>query len=387
MTAIAKLNTTLGYYLCGFFAVSFFSIASMAQTFAPLNSVSPAAYIPFTLTNSQGSATPINLQVRIDVNSNANSTRYANDLRNVNWQDGRGNILASWLESGETNTSPTSVYWVNLGSRTIAAGGGTRTIYQVIYATKDRAMDGTITGAHPNYTGTWGQYDSGANVFTHYGGKTWTNFTMFGGAWNTTNGYLQQTSTGGVLATGPGAYVTSSVYSVNDSFVIETAFNYSLQSVARVGLIAIATDAGSELNSYRFIGQQFSSAAGHVSFLNDVKAWVSNGTYQGATSTNYTLSIQNAGGTWSGNLHAGFGLAGTVLASLADTAYTTSNSSSATAGTVGVSAAYFNGSATIGNPANFYWFRLRTFLPGGILPAVSVGAVTNIKTGFLFMPF
>jgi hypothetical protein len=42
------------------------------------------------------------------------------------------------------------------------------TIYQVIYATTATAMDGLVTGAEPNYTGTYGQYDNGANVFSNY---------------------------------------------------------------------------------------------------------------------------------------------------------------------------------------------------------------------------
>ena len=136
-------------------------------TFAP----GTKYYVAVALVNNQSTPTPANFQCRVVVNSSLYSTNLATNLANVNWQDGSGNIFASWLESGETNGSTNTVYWVNLGASTIAGSGGTLTIYYCLFDTSDNEMDGTNTGAEPNYTGTYGQHDNGTNVFAYY-----TNF-------------------------------------------------------------------------------------------------------------------------------------------------------------------------------------------------------------------
>jgi hypothetical protein len=127
---------------------------------------------------------------------------YAANLANVNWQDGVGNILNSWLESGETNTSAASVYWVNLGSLTIPANG-TLTIYQVIYGTSVTCMNGTNTGAEPLYTGTYGQYDNGATVFQtlydNFAGSSlnpnlWSTYAKGSASYSVSNGLSLTTS-------------------------------------------------------------------------------------------------------------------------------------------------------------------------------------------------
>ena len=150
------------------------------------NGNTPLYYIAVTITNNQSSSTTANMPVYVSVNSNTNSSYYASNLINVNWQDGNGNILDSWLESGETNTSTASVYWVKIPS-SITGSGGTLTIYQVIYATSATSMDGSVTGAEPKYTATYGQYDSGANVFT--------NYTNFAGT-SAPTGWTTQTNSG-----------------------------------------------------------------------------------------------------------------------------------------------------------------------------------------------
>ena len=79
--------------------------AASSSFFNTVNGNAPLYYLPVTLVNSQGSATPTNFQARVSINSNVNSIDYAPNLSNVNWQDGNGNLLNSWLESGNSNTA------------------------------------------------------------------------------------------------------------------------------------------------------------------------------------------------------------------------------------------------------------------------------------------
>ncbi|HMF30396.1 MAG TPA: hypothetical protein VKK79_03215, partial [Candidatus Lokiarchaeia archaeon] len=185
-------------------------------TFASVGGNTPLYYFPVTLANTQGSATPANLQQQITTNPSLYSAYYASNLANVNWQDGNGNILNSWLESGASSSSTTTVYWVNLGSNTIAANGGL-TIYEVVYATSVTAIDGTHTGAYPTYTGTYGQYDDGSNVFT----ALYDNFagTSLKAGWTTLSGCTPTVNNGVTLttsvATGAGINWNSATFSPN----------------------------------------------------------------------------------------------------------------------------------------------------------------------------
>ncbi len=91
----------------------------------------PLYSVPVTLTNSQVSPTIANFQQQITVNS-SNYTAYESaGLQNVEFTTGpnaTGTKLQAWIESGATNVSASTVYWVNLGSSTVPARG-TLTIY------------------------------------------------------------------------------------------------------------------------------------------------------------------------------------------------------------------------------------------------------------------
>jgi hypothetical protein len=233
-------------------------------------------------------------------------------------------------------------------------------------------------GEAPELSTTYGEYDDGASVFTQYGGKSWSSFTFVGGTWTASNGYLQETATGGTYVGGPTALIESTQYPNNGNYVLGMAFNYAAEADARVGIIAVATpETTPDTFGYRFIGQQNSDNAGFLSFLNDAVAWVVNNVYQGAVSTAYTMVITDAGGTWSGNLYSSYGTeTSTPVTSLASTAYTTANKEGATSGYVGISASYYSGSGTEANPINIMWFYMRAYPPNGVMPSVAFGSVS-----------
>ncbi|MGA2680194.1 MAG: DUF2341 domain-containing protein [Candidatus Bathyarchaeia archaeon] len=175
--------------------------------FLGVNSNAPLYYKPVTLTNSQSAATLKDFQQQVTIDSNANFARYASNLDNVNWQDGQGKILNSWLESGFTSASNASIYWINLGPNTVVANG-TFTIYECIYATSVNCMNGVSTGAAPTYTSTYGQYDNGANVFSFYQNFAGTNLPPI---WSKTDSYAETINNGLTVTAG-------SVYTTNTPF-------------------------------------------------------------------------------------------------------------------------------------------------------------------------
>jgi len=135
-------------------------------TFASVNGNAPLYYVAITITNSQSTATPAPFQQQITINSNNYSSYLASNLQNVNFQDGNGNIIPSWLESGNSNTSTSTIYWISLANG-IGAGSSV-TIYYCIYATSVNCFNTTNTGVAPQLTTTYAEYDDGASVFNFY---------------------------------------------------------------------------------------------------------------------------------------------------------------------------------------------------------------------------
>ena len=340
----------------------------------------PSSYVAITITNAQTSATPVPFQQRISWNPSSYTAYEASDLGNIRFYSDKAltTPLYAWLESctpSVSNTATSATAWVKLTSP-ISPNGGTVTIYMAFLST-NTSYDGVYWGEAPNLSGTYGQYDNGAYVFTQYGGASWSSFTTYEGTWDTTNGYLEQTSSAslGFSGGGPAALITSATYPNNGQYIIETAFSYGSQAVARVGLVAVAGLNVNDPLGYRLIGQQSSNGAGFVSFLNDLVAWVVNGAYAGSVDTAYTMQVVNNAGTWGGTLFSGYGIGGSALATLASTAYTAANQRGSTSGYVGVSAARFDGTNTDANPAKFQWFRLRAYPPNNVMPTASFGSL------------
>ncbi|MGC8580610.1 MAG: hypothetical protein ACP5MB_11230, partial [bacterium] len=142
-------------------------------TFASVGGNSVLAYVAITITNSQSSATPSPFQQQIKINSSNYSSYLASNLQNVNFQDGNGSILNSWLESGNSNTSTSTIYWVSLPNG--IGANSSITIYYCIYATSVNCFNTTNTGEAPQLTSTYAQYDDGANVFNNYWNFAGTN--------------------------------------------------------------------------------------------------------------------------------------------------------------------------------------------------------------------
>ncbi|HLQ21396.1 MAG TPA: hypothetical protein VK127_03705, partial [Nitrososphaerales archaeon] len=126
------------------------------------------AYVPITLTNNQGSATPATFQQKITWNPSSYSSYEASDLGNVRFcaDSACATTLNAWLESctSSCTTSATSATaWVKLISA-IAGSAGTQTVYMTFLSTSTH-FDGVYWGEAPNISGVYGANDNGANVF------------------------------------------------------------------------------------------------------------------------------------------------------------------------------------------------------------------------------
>ena len=168
------------------------------------------SYVPVTLTNNQGSATPTPFQQMVTWDPADYSTYEAANLGNVRFcaDTACQTPLYAWLEScsstcstsGSSSTSATA--WVKLTSA-IAGSGGTLTIYMVFEPTSTN-FDGNYWGEEPQLSSVYAQYDNGANVFTAYfdGNTATSNFAV-----NTNMAVSQSTG-----VTGPGGATINAIH-------------------------------------------------------------------------------------------------------------------------------------------------------------------------------
>ncbi len=345
-------------------------------------------YVVISITNAQSLATPSPFQQLVTINPSLYTSFESSDLGNIRFYNSFSNSafsgpVDSWLESASgtpANTAASATFWLNI------AGGipaNSKISVYMAFLSTGTEFDGIVSGEAPQLSTTFGLYDNGDNVFSVYGGASWTGFLAEGGGtWTTTNGYLQQTASTGGGSQGGSSYVyTGATYSSSGSYVIESMLNYpsvSSGSNPRVGLIATSTPTSGDNYGYRFIFQQSNNGAGALSFLNDLKAWVVNNGYQTSTSTNYVVSVSDNAGTWSGTLFQGNSVTSPSVTTLASTTYTSTNNQGNNIGYVGISAAVYTGSTVEANPVNVYWFRMRALPPNGAMPTIGASTVQQV---------
>jgi len=330
------------------------SVGSLQQ-FAQVSGNSVVACVPVTLTNSQTAATPTNLQQMVTVNSNNYNTYLASNLANVNWQDGNGNILNSWLESGNSNAATSSVYWVNLGSNTIAASGGTLTIYYCMYGTAVNALNTSNTGEFPTATGTYGQYDDGASVFTDYwnfaGTSVPSGLTVASG----TSGTDYTFNNGLTLLTNTARIVSTATF--NQNFVLE-GYNDLTSNPTNGWVLGLYASSG---NAYGMHTDQNPWGT----------TWYYNNGYNEISATGYAIPnyfiwqvVNNAG---------------TITTNFDSPSYsphfTATFSNGATGLPIMVGKRFDN--AFSGQAMNdvFYWLRVRNLPPSNAMPSASFGSL------------
>jgi len=320
----------------------------------------PSYYLPITLKNNQGSNTPANLPVLISINSSTYSAYEAANLSNINFQDGNGTILTSWLESGETSASATTNYWVKIPSA-IAGGGGTLTVDLVFYATNANSKDSSTTGTEPLWAGgTYGQYDSGAAVFSIY-----DNFkgSSLGAAWNVDPNTTRTVNNGLTLQSTAGAWW--GIYNnatVPVPGIVEAAM---MQPGSPTGFGAIGTNNASTTPTVGGIGFEERTANGNFELSQPIPA----GGPQGGVSAAGTRYI----------------VTGTLLSSPSSSTlqlnYGPASVSTPVAPANGYNLSLFAWGAMPAYDSTFFqWVRSRLYPPSGVVPSVSTGSVTLAPT-------
>ena len=328
-------------------------------------------YVPITITNNQSSATlnPFSQMITVDM---SNYSTYANsNLSNVFFTDSSGNILNSWLESGNSNTSTSTIFWVNLPF-SIGANSSV-TINMCFDSTTANDFNTTTIGEAPHLTSTYAQYDNGSNVFpVYFNGNTTSNWsvsseislsqttaTFTNG--NTINVIQYETNTDTTSAAEGIAYTGQSVGS---GFWISEASFASDGSSTDLGVAGL----GNTNNMIQVDTQWASSYFAESYVLNG--SGTANQNTQGGTTTafRYATLYFNSSSSFYGFIAPQF--------------YSTSGGYSGTVSSNPISTItplYFNATA-INGAASGHWIiynfgRVRAYPPNGVMPILSFGSV------------
>src|SRR5438309_799964 len=124
------------------------------------------AYVPITITNSQLTPTRAAFQQLVKVDSAAYADWEAPNLQNVEFFSLNGTVITSWLESGNSSRSRSTIYWLNLGNP--IPGGSKVTVYMGFASTGSNLLNDRTTGEAPQLSPGYGEYDDGARVFLYY---------------------------------------------------------------------------------------------------------------------------------------------------------------------------------------------------------------------------
>jgi len=323
------------------------------------------SYVPVTLTNNQGSATPTTFQQKVTWNPSTYSTYEASDLGNIRFcaDTACATTLFAWLESctSSCTTSATSASaWVKLTSA-IPGSGGTKTIYMVFQATSID-FDTNYWGEAPNLSGTYGHFDNGANVFNFYdnfAGTTlsnkWTAVKSSGGSVTVSNGATFTTA-----GTTDYAFVDSATQAypqVAESYMVSRGG--TTDPMLGVTTTSSANNHPALYNGYSVELVRFSGTDYLVMY-----AEISSGATLGPFNTNgFNAGIWQV--IWSG----------TGVESATDGV--NSLSSTDTTATIGNYGIYLGqGANSAGNDVSD-WGRMRAYPPSNVMPSVSLGGLTG----------
>ncbi len=334
---------------------SFFALPVNATTVVPSGVV---YYVPVTLTNSQSTAVSGGTQVSITVNWANYESHLDNPVDNYVFFNNAGTLLYSWLESGTAYTTTNALVWVQLYANGIPADSAV-TIYLGFYGLGSSQLSASgHTGEFPTATGTYGQYDNGANVFSNYWNFAGTNLPT---GWQTYAG-TAYTINNGISFSGASSTLigTTAKYPINS--IAES--NFQITTIGAGGMAYAVDPSG---NAYSSNGIWISMGSQSGNFYNGQFFDLRSGASGTALNDGYMNVVTSVS---TGNY-----LVGMVVPSTSN-AYFYLNYANVATGTTELppQGNYYIELGSSGGVFSFNWVRTRIFPPSGTMPTSSFGS-------------
>ena len=298
----------IAFALFGIIAISA-NLPEATSLPAPSPSVVPAGIVysvPITLTNTQLVATPTPFQQMVAVSSVSFSSHEATNLQNMEFFDSSGNIIPSWLESGNSASSTHTIYWLLIASGIPASSS--ITIYMGFASSATNLFNSQTTGEAPQLSSTYGQFDDGNTVFDFYdnfaGTSLNTNLWTLHGTAYTVNNKL-------TFTTGEGWTSVVSINSFNPETQVNDFYGYFTTLTTNPAWknfgftsgqnIYVVTEDAPTVTDYALFNnhgttQWVNLGSASLSSSSVFSVWTS--TSSDYASINYGTTVGNAGGTF-----------------------------------------------------------------------------------------
>jgi len=306
----------------------------------------------------------------VPINSTKYSTYEASNLQNVEFFYSDGTVVPSWLESGNSNTAASTVYWLNLVNGIPA--DSSITVNMGFASLTTDLFNRQTTGEAPQLSVTYGQYDDGSNVFSVYtnfaGTSTPSGWTQSGASSAlsiTMNNELTVANSGSSNQAG-GVYYTNGISGSNNIF--ETYMTSDTAGTYQDGALGLSTATIGQGVGYFFSPHTDFDGDSFYSFsANPAPFGGGGGGSHGidASQTSFVPAILSIYWFTTGTEYTGVNY---VFAS-----HGNSNQEGWTATqypSLGIwSYADFTS-------VSMQWARVRIYPPGGVMPKTSLGSVT-----------
>jgi predicted DNA-binding transcriptional regulator AlpA len=212
---------------------------SSADEILAEDAISPAGIkhkIKISLVNDEPEAVPGPFQQMLTVDSSRYASVESPNLQNVEFFDSSGRILKSWLESGNSHAASRTIYWIQLPKGIPAST--VLTVYMGFADREQNLFNTATTGEAPGLSPTYGTYDDGNAVFSHY--------ANFAGAEMPTGWYKGTTPGGhGELRIDNGVFLAHSGRGGGSVFI---GSDWSLgNNIAEMDLLSQQTTRGQEM--------------------------------------------------------------------------------------------------------------------------------------------
>ena len=129
-------------------------------------SLSQAAYVPITISNNLPFVSSVPYVQQLSVNSSMYASLENANLSNVYFTYPNGTMIYSWLETGNSNSSNDTVYFLKLDAPIMPLSS--LEVFMNFLPVGHMAFNPITTGEAPQLTSKYAQYDNGKNIFPLY---------------------------------------------------------------------------------------------------------------------------------------------------------------------------------------------------------------------------
>lgn len=335
-------------------------------------------YVPVTIANDQPAPTITPYNQLVVVDSEMYSGIEASNLQNLEWFTSTGNIIPSWIQSGDSNSAVSTQYWLKIPFD--IPGHSSYTIYLGFLPISVNLFSRLGNeGLAPQLTQPYGNYDNGKIVFPFYENfagdsldtSQWQVITSGSGTYSVSNGVTLSESN---YQTDMRLVTTSKYTGIVDARV--TSQNLGSFRGTGMELATVLPTTSGFQTGYRFFASDnhpYTSSTGHGGYINVVSSGTA--TQVAYNSNNppgspYTMTIEwpNSGQEiWENNFQPYLSSSDTSIGKTSTYVSLYAGSDGSNIGTI-----------------SFSYVLVRSFLPDNVMPSTIAGNVHSADnwTGF-----